>query len=227
MARIIKERAVRRNEILDMTQRLVITKGYEQMTIQDILDALQLSKGAFYHYFGSKQALLEALIERMAQEAQEVAMPIVHDASLSALAKFERFFASLARWKTAQKQFLLEIVRVWYTDDNLIVRQKMQQAAVTYVGPLLAEIIQQGIEEGVFTPAYPDYAGPLILTLFQDCGDRLAHLLLSWDEQRGDPQQIIKLVAAYTDAVERVLGAPKNSLHLVDDEILKVWFVSS
>ena len=70
MARIVKEQAYaeKRNEILDVAQRLVYTKGYEQMTIQDILDDLQISKGAFYHYFDSKQALLEALIERMLQE---------------------------------------------------------------------------------------------------------------------------------------------------------------
>ena len=71
MARIVKEQAyaVKRNEILDVAQRLVYTKGYEQMTIQDILDGLPISKGAFYHYFDSKQALLEALIERMLKEA--------------------------------------------------------------------------------------------------------------------------------------------------------------
>ena len=53
MARIVKEevRAVKRNEILDAASRFIYTTGYEQMTIQDILDELQISKGAFYHYF--------------------------------------------------------------------------------------------------------------------------------------------------------------------------------
>ncbi len=66
MARIVKAHAARRNEILDVAQRLIYTKGYEQMTIQDILSDLQISKGAFYHYFDSKQALLEAIIETYA-----------------------------------------------------------------------------------------------------------------------------------------------------------------
>ena len=63
MARKVKEEdyASRRNEILDAARTLVYTKGYEQMSIQDILDALKISKGAFYHYFDSKPALLEAL----------------------------------------------------------------------------------------------------------------------------------------------------------------------
>ena len=60
MARSVneKEYAFKRNQILDVTQRLVYTKGYEQMAIQDILDELLISKGAFYHYFDSKPALL-------------------------------------------------------------------------------------------------------------------------------------------------------------------------
>jgi hypothetical protein len=33
-------------------------------------------------------------------------------------------------------------------------------------------------------------------------------------------------VAVYTHALERVLGAPTASLHLVDIETLKEWFVS-
>jgi len=44
MARIVKAHAVRRNEILDVAQRLIYTEGYEQMTIQDILDGLQIPR---------------------------------------------------------------------------------------------------------------------------------------------------------------------------------------
>src|SRR6266498_3912837 len=105
MARIVKEQAyaVKRNEILDVAQRLVYTKGYEQMTIQDILDDLQISKGAFYHYFDSKQALLEALIERMLQEGIQLITPIVHDPHMPALEKLQRYFATVARYKTTQE----------------------------------------------------------------------------------------------------------------------------
>ncbi|HYX49339.1 MAG TPA: helix-turn-helix domain-containing protein, partial [Ktedonobacteraceae bacterium] len=70
MARIVKEEeyAEKRKAILDVAQRLIYSKGYEQMTIQDMLDDLQISKGAFYHYFDSKQAVLEAVVERMGEE---------------------------------------------------------------------------------------------------------------------------------------------------------------
>src|SRR5438270_3185053 len=99
MPRIVKEEeyAGKRNAILDVAQRLVYSKGYEQMTIQDMLDQLQISKGAFYHYFDSKQALLEALIERTKGEVEQLLIPIVHDPHLPALDKLQRVFAILNR----------------------------------------------------------------------------------------------------------------------------------
>ncbi len=45
------------------------SQGYERMSIQDVLDDVGASRGAFYHYFDSKQALLEAVIERMGDAA--------------------------------------------------------------------------------------------------------------------------------------------------------------
>ena len=227
MARTVKkqEHAMRRNEILDVAQRLVYTKGYEQMTIQDILDDLKISKGAFYHYFDSKGALLEALIERTLEEVERILMPIVDDPHLPALEKLRRFFATAGRWKTAQKPFLLALLRVWYTDDNAIVRQKQQAMGIKRIAPLLTAVIRQGVAEGVFTTAYPDQAGGVIQSLFRSLGDSWAEVLLA-DEPKQDAWQRIKhTIAAYTDALERVLGAPAGSLQLLDEETLKVWVV--
>jgi AcrR family transcriptional regulator len=62
MARVVNEAAytAQRNAILDATRRVVEIKGYEQMALVDILGELNISSGAFYHYFDSKPALLEA-----------------------------------------------------------------------------------------------------------------------------------------------------------------------
>ena len=59
MARIVnkEEYEIRRNEILDAAQRLIYTKGYDQMSIQDILAESHISKGAFYHYFELQASL--------------------------------------------------------------------------------------------------------------------------------------------------------------------------
>ena len=226
MARSVneKEYALKRNQILDVTQRLVYTKGYEQMAIQDILVELQISKGAFYHYFDSKPALLEALIERIAQEALQLLNPIVQDPHLPALEKLQRFFDTAVRWKTARKTFMIELLHVWYADHNAIVRQKMLAMSSRHTLPLLTAIFHQGIQEGVFNIPFPDQIGVVLLSFIQGIGDAFAELLLAREPQGDELQRAERLIAAYDDALERLLGAPAGSLHLMDAESLKEWF---
>lgn len=229
MARVVnvEEYTVKRNEILDAAQRLVYTKGYERMVIQDILDDLQISKGAFYHYFDSKQAVLEAVIERMIDEVEQLLIPIVHDSHLPALEKFERFFAASSRYKTTQKPFLLALLRIWYTDDNALVRHKVNAIGIKRVKPLLTAIIYQGIQEGALATPYPDQIGDIVLSLRQSLSDALAEIFLSFEPDRDELGRVESTVAAYTDALERVLGTPAGSLSLVDVETLKEWVVSA
>ena len=50
-----------RKKILDISFRLFSEKGYDHTTIQDIVDALGMSKGAVYHHFKSKEDILDHL----------------------------------------------------------------------------------------------------------------------------------------------------------------------
>jgi AcrR family transcriptional regulator len=225
MARIVKEdeRAARRNEIINAAQRLIFTKGYEQTSIQNVLDELDISKGAFYHYFDSKQALLEAIILSMSQEAIQLITPIVRDPNLSALEKFKQYFDTGARWKKARKGFFLPLLEVWYRDDNALMRQRLFAMLVELSGPLFTEIIRQGVREKVFTTAYPDQIAVVILTLFQGLSDSIIEFFLSPALNDEIMCRIEKTIAVYMDAIERVLGAPRHSLKLVDLNMLKEW----
>jgi AcrR family transcriptional regulator len=229
MARTVHEEkhAVKRNEILDVAQRFVYTKGYEQMSIQDILNELQISKGAFYHYFDSKGALLEALIERMVQDAEPVILPIVHDSQLSALEKMHGLFDASARWKTARKDYLMSLMRVWYADENALIRHKTYTRTIKYISTWLAAIIRQGIAEEVMATPYPDQMGEMVLVLLENMGDAFMDLLLADSNDANSLQRAIELVTAYNDALERMLGLASGSLNLVDVAILKEWFVPS
>lgn len=229
MARIVneEEHAARRNQILDAAQRLIYTKGYEQMTIQDILNDLGISKGAFYHYFDSKTALLEALVERMVVgEVLPLLTTIVENSSQTALEKLHAYFDAAIRWKTARKSFMLSILRIWIADENAIFRQKLTAMTVRHVVPLLTEIIDQGVAEGVFNTSYPGEAGRVIVYILMGLSDTVMELFLH--EANGyDPhtaESVANFTAALNDAMERVLGASSGSISLIDPDILDEWF---
>jgi AcrR family transcriptional regulator len=228
MARTVKPEAVasKRREILDAAQRLVLTKGYEQVSIQDILDEVRISSGAFHHYFESRRALLEAFIERIKQEAEKPLLPIIQNPHLTAIEKLQGFFDTLDRLRVANKADVVKLLRVWYTDDNAIVRLKVDEAVLQQRAPLLTEIVRQGIREGSFTTAYPDKAGEIILSLLQGMGNTHARLLLSLEQERDDRRCIEEIVAthaAYMDAIERMLGVPPHSFSRASAEAVNVW----
>ena len=178
------------------------------MTIQDILDQLKISKGAFYHYFDSKADVLEALVERMVvEQVQPQFTAIVQDPHMNALEKLQRYFDASVTWKTAQKDFVMELVKVWYSDENVLAREKVLAKMEQYVTPLFSEIIQQGVREGTFTTPYPEYASQVNINMIQSLGDTFARLLLSEEsKQPAALQKAAAIVAAYTDALERSPG---------------------
>ena len=224
MVRILKEPAVRRNEILDAAQRLLFHKGYEAMTIQDILDETHISRGAFYYYFDSKQALLEGLIERTGEQGMQLIRPILTDPTLNALQKLQIYFDSAMRWKTAQKDALIPILKVWYSDNNTLLRQKELAAGRKLMIPLLTEVLRQGNSEGLLTTQQPEQMAEVLVVLILGLSDVLGESILAAQAGSANLERVEATIAAYTCSIERTLGAAPSSLKLMDMETMKQWF---
>src|SRR5262245_50722329 len=92
MPRIVKAPEVRRSEILDAAQRLFISRGYETTTVNDLLEAVGLSKGAFYHHFASKEEVMEALGLRIADQSLARLAPVFERPGLAPLERLKAFF---------------------------------------------------------------------------------------------------------------------------------------
>jgi AcrR family transcriptional regulator len=227
VVRVVKDPAVRRAEILDVAQRLVQTKGYEQMGVQDILDELQISKGAFYHYFDSKLALLGAVIDRMQAAMRQPAVALVQDSRLSATSKLRNFFLTLFGWKTTQREVFLNLLQVWYSPGNAVLREQLHDNAIRQLAPLLGEIIEQGISERALTIRSAEGMGRLALVVANDLSDRVAWWLLADGSQRQPVEDIEQMIALDSRAVERMLGAPTRSIDLFDLDLLRRWAASA
>src|SRR5258708_4361627 len=157
--------AVRRDAFVDAAQRLIQSKGYEQMSLQDVLDELDASRGAFYHYFDSKVALLDAVVERMVDAATASLAPVAADPDLPARQKLERVFTGIADWKMERKELMQAIVKVWLSDENAIVRERFRRHTALRLTPLLASIVRQGRSEGVFDVGSPEHAAAVFVSL--------------------------------------------------------------
>ena len=216
--------AVRRDAFVDVAQRLIQMKGYEQLSVHDVLDELGASKGAFYHYFDSKEALLEAVVARMVVAATATLAPIATDPNLTALQKLEGVFAALASWKAERKELVLALMRVWFSDDNAIVREKLRQGIAIHVAPLLAAIVRQGRAEGLFSASSPDDAARVLVSLIQGANEVASELFVARQANAVAFGVVERTIGAYTEAFERILGLPARSLTIVDGPTLRLWF---
>ena len=215
---------VRREAFVEAAQRLMQSRGYQQMSIQDVLDELQASRGAFYHYFDSKQALLEAVIDRMVDAALAVVAPIVADQQLPAIAKLDRVFSGIGRWKTERKSLVLALLTVWMSDDNAIVREKLRRNMVRRLVPTLSPIVQQGIDEGTFHADSAEATARVLVMLLQGFQDVATELFLARQAGEVDAAGVEQTFTEYAAAFDRILGAPAGAVNLIDRAALNEWF---
>ena len=215
--------ATRRDVFLDAAQRLIQAKGYERVSIQDLLDATGASKGAFYHYFDSKTALLDAIIDRLVETGVARYDPVGADPTRTALEKFESFFTGLADYKAEQRDLILATVETWLSDENAIVREHFRRNLVGRLQPLLLDIVRQGVEEGVFHVTSPEATARVIVSMIQGMNEDATGLFLALDAGT-IPFEFLELrLTAYVEAFERILGVQKGSIRFADPSVIRDW----
>lgn len=224
MGRTVKEHDERRSEILDTAQHFFYQKGYEQTSIQDIINAIGIAKGTFYHYFDSKLSLLDELIDRILNQTLQAVEPIVDDPKLDALEKFNQLFATVDARKIEDKVFYLSILQIWYKDENILLRNKLEIASAKATASMLTKIIHQGAAEGVFNTDYPGEIGELITLIGQSLSKEIAITILNAKDNGRLLPTIERKAIVHQYAIERLLGVPKDSVQLYDADRLQQWF---
>jgi AcrR family transcriptional regulator len=220
VARHVKpdEYAAKRREILDAALELMHDKGYERITIDDVLAKTQMSKGALYHYFRSKRAMLEGIVEMMGESGVRELEAVVADPDLGALDKLHAYFAASSAWKAENVTAVSTTMRLWRDENNALLRQKLSQGSMRTIAPLLEAIIRQGCEERVFDTDYPREAAVIITGMALHLTDAFIDALEADGAVGADMSgpHIQGVLAAYVQAFERILGAPAGSLALRD-----------
>ena len=216
--------ATRRDVFLDVAQGLILSRGYDRFSIQDIIDAAGASKGAFYHYFDSKDALLDAIVDRMAEEGLARVQPFLDDQSLTAPQKLQAAFGGIAAFKAERSELIMGFMRVWASDDNVVVRERLRRLAAQRQLRLLEGVVQQGIAEGSFTSRYPDQLARVLVGFMVSMGELAMELWISRQEGTVTFEEVKRTFDAYLEAFERMVGARPGSIKFLDEADLEVWF---
>lgn len=213
----------KRKLIIQTAMKYIYSVGFEEMSIQNLLDDLNISKGAFYHYFPSKEDLLLGLIDELGEGIYKQINPIVDDPTMNGLEKMNAYFEKAGIVKLEKAEYLVPITKAWYDEKNIVVREKLMRKSYGLIAPILTRFIKQGISEGIFSNPYPERIGEVIYQIFLDMGDSIASELINIGEEGINSDRFIETIDIYTHIFEQILHAPKGSIVFISRDLLQTW----
>lgn len=221
--RIVKSAEVRKQELLDCAIGLFATRGYEETSINQIISALGISKGAFYHHYSSKEDLIEALAERAARMAADRARDVLEDPSLDAFERLSVFLSLMRASKIEAAPELNAAFAVIFQPGNSALYERSQAATAAVVRPILARIIAEGVADRTFDTSDPDEAAEIIIHLMGSVRGLVGELCQTGSSDHLDDTvaRLLKRMAFLATVVDRILGIPEGSIEFVDETVVQ------
>jgi AcrR family transcriptional regulator len=202
MVRTVKKAEVRKLEIVETAKNLFQSKGFNETSMQDVMGQLGIAKGTIYHYFKSKEELLEAVVEHIVNEEIKQKRILMNETSGTAL---ERFRTLVERGSAAEHNE--EILEHLHKTGNMGMHIRLLAATLTKEAELYAELIQRGCEEGVFQTDTPLECAEFILSAVQFLTDMGVY---PWTQE-----QLLRRAMAFPRLIEAQLKAPPGSFQFL------------
>jgi len=202
MVRIVKKAAERRSEIVKTARYLFQTKEYDKTTMQDVMDQLGIAKGTIYHYFKSKEELLEAVIVDIVDENIEQMQLAKMEMNGNALEKI-RILIGLGSVAANNSEVLNHL----HQPGNTGMHARLLAVALIKQAPLYSELIRQGCEEGVFQTDFPLECAEFILSAIQFLTDPGIY---PWTQE-----DLIRRARAFPGLIEAQLKAAPGSFQFM------------
>ncbi len=221
-----KNNLEKRTQIIEMAEHFFFTKGYENTSVNDIINAANTSKGGFYHHFNSKQAVLMSVVKGLVEQSQASIRPIFDNKELSPLEKIKQGSNTLNSWKIGKRDQMMAIMKVLHSDGNLHFRHQLAVESSRVSVPMWAQILSEGVTEGIFDLGSIEdiHAAEFIFNLLNNATDSFIQLLFDPERPAHAADLAIEKFKSVEVAIERMLGATTGSLQLIDAADIATWF---
>ena len=147
--------------ILDAAMKLFLENGWEETTIQDIIDELgDVTRGAFYHHFKSKNDIIDAVTTALFIQENPVSV-VKADKQLNGLEKLKKILL-LAVKDQEQLKFMKSAPSVLRSPQFVA---KQLNDCIYSIAPQVQVYIEEGNRDGSINIAYPKQAAESLIIL--------------------------------------------------------------
>ncbi|WP_299821029.1 TetR/AcrR family transcriptional regulator [uncultured Jannaschia sp.] len=213
--RVRLARDMRRSQILDAAQALFVARGWDAVTIADVLAEAGISKGGFYHHFSAKEDLLDALVERFTERAMDGTAG-AREAEGDALARFNTFVDASNRWRAEHGPELRFFLDVMLQPGNETQFARINAASAEVTLPVLRGLIEEGACSGRFDVPDAGLVAETILALGHGRRAALRAAVKATDAGDLDAAALTleARMAGEARLIDRLLGLPPGSVVL-------------
>jgi AcrR family transcriptional regulator len=201
-----------RSLLINVSSRLFAAEGYDRVSVDRIIREAGVSKGAFYHHFASKEEILDAVTASIVSALLDEIRQALGDRSVSAIVRLNRFFETSRVWKLSHFGLLKEVLVALYRAENAMMLRKIQSYSLDLCVPLLADILEQGIDERVFDVPSPRDAARLIMQFGLGMQVDTVRVLTESEMSDDVAMALQNRIWLLVEMIERMLGAPKGSI---------------
>ena len=220
----MKKGDVRRVQILDAAEELFLRQGYDRTSVQDILDALGMSKGGFYHYFDTKESVLRAVSERHALARFDKARSELNDARRGPIDRLNLLLSMANLFEAEDAPFAAMLLKLCYMDGDAAMNVHRRRILVEQLTPLVDAVIAAGVDDGSFHSRHPMEIGRLLVLLAVDVNDEVCALLAEQVENPDVMLKLLELLNTWRESTEQLAGAPYGSVQLFDaGRMMAAW----
>lgn len=135
------------DRILDALQKLLEQKDIQTISVSEIAQTAGIGKGSIYYYFPSKDAILEALVERDYEKPLETAKNLAHQTDVSPFTRMAMIFQA-CRNSSLEFRIRRNTSAPMSAPEQSFIHQKYLNHLISELKPALTDIIRQGIDNG-------------------------------------------------------------------------------
>lgn len=209
MARVVKKHEERRREIIEAARNLFQTKDYDKATMSDLMESLNIAKGTLYHYFSSKEEILEAVVEDIVNDELKKKEELLNSDSVQQLNAMEKFKAIIMDSDIDDTNE--NILESLHHPENTEMHAKQLGRYLIRLAPLYARVISEGCDTGYFNTSHPLECAEFILAGTQFLTDLGFY---PWKET-----QLNRRIDALPSLLEAQLGAAPGSFDFLKERL--------
>jgi AcrR family transcriptional regulator len=208
MTRTVKKPTERRAEIIQAARYLFQTQEYDNTTMQDVMENLGIAKGTIYHYFKSKEELLQAVVEDIIDTNREQLQAVIQKPKKTVLEKF-KMLIEMSNVASDNP----DILDALHKPGNEALHIRLLAGSVIKLAPVYAQLIQQGCDQGIFKTRDPLSCAEFLIAGIQfltDVG------IYPWTQK-----DLNRRADAFAPEIEQLLQAPAGSFGFLSKHLKK------